>query len=214
MQPYDITVRFMRTIQVREYEPACAEVTIKAQLADGEDASKAIADAFKDVSAQVHTSLGLAADTKLPQRRKSAGGAVTTETMTAKPAETPKPAETAQAQTGGKPAPVQTKASVNDDIPGEAAPAKTTAPAAAQSDIPDSPAPAAAQTAPAADAIPPAELSKWIGEQVKSGNVTSAEIMALYPRFKVSRFADLKPDQTAEAKAAIEEIIKKRAAAL
>ena len=37
MEVYEISARFMRRIQAKEYEPAEAEVTLKANLADGED---------------------------------------------------------------------------------------------------------------------------------------------------------------------------------
>lgn len=190
MQVYEISVRFMRRIQVREYEPAEAEVTVKAQLADGEKAESVISDAFKIASGEVHVSLGLAKDTKLPARAKGRTEAEITAAATTK---------------GPDPKPAATTAS---DIPGEGAPAaKTTAAAAsAVSDIPgDDPAPPA--TATGGESLTPADFSKWIGDQVRNGKVTSQAITGLYPKFGISRFADLKPEKIPEAKAEIEKLI-------
>ncbi len=188
MQIYDITVRFARTIQVREYEPASAEVTIKAQIAEGEDATPAVTDGFRLISEQVHLALGLEANTKLPTRTRGGKAAVTAEATAAPKAETTKVAAP-KAETKKADAPKPTPAA--SDIPDDGAPAdKTTAPAAQ-----------------VGEAISAAELSKWIGDQVRLGKVTSQAVMGLYPKFGVSRFADLKPEKCAEAKAAIEEII-------
>jgi hypothetical protein len=214
MQVYDIKVRFMRKIQVRDYEPTESEVTCSAQLEDGEDPKAAIKAAFKILSEEVHTSLGLAPNTKLPTRGKATGEHVQAEaSVTDKtPAPTPAPASDKK-PAEKKAADKTTKASATDDIPGEGAPAtKTTAASAASSDIPgEETAPQTQQTAAAETAtdMTPADLSKWIGEQVRSGKVTSQAITALYPKFGISRFADLKPEKCGEAKAAVEELIKK-----
>lgn len=203
MQVYDISVRFMRRIQLREYEPVEAEVSAKAQLSDSDDLKQSIAEAFQIASAGVHLALGLPENTTLKPKAGAKGKASQGEVNAA-------PATAAQTAAPAKPA---------DDIP-DATPAKTTAPAkpaAASSDIPDAgPAPTQAQqtAAPASQAssgaaITPQELSKWIGEQVRLGRVTPQDIMNLYPRFGVARFADIKPDRCAEAKQAIEELIAK-----
>jgi hypothetical protein len=42
MEVYEVSARFMRRIQAKEYEPAEAEVSLKAQLAEGEDSKAAI----------------------------------------------------------------------------------------------------------------------------------------------------------------------------
>lgn len=212
MQVYDITARFSRTIQVREYEPASSELTIKAQLADGEKAEDAIKELFALASGEVHISLGLAKDTKLPPRGKAAATASTTvkPTPAADPSKTTaKPTEAEKAQLP------KTERAVTSDIPGEGAPAaKTTAAAAASSDIPGETAPAATTAAAATvetGETTPAELSKWIGEQVRTGKVTSVAITGLYPQFGIARFADLKPEKCGEAKAAVQALIDKNA---
>jgi len=216
MQVYDIKVRFMRKIQVRDYEPTESELTISAQLEDGEDPKTAIKAAFKILSEEVHTSLGLAPNTKLPTRGKGKieGEATTT------PAPTPAPASDKKAADK----PQQAKApAATDDIPGETTQAKPTAAqaqAASSADIPGETAPSTQTTATATaeddlfagceDKEKPARLSKWIGEQVKSGKIASTEVAALYPKFGISRFADLKPEKCSDAKAAVEELINKK----
>ncbi len=198
MQVYDITARFSRTIQVREYEPASAELTVKAQLADGESPEKVSAEVFKLIGEQVHLALGLSPNTKLPARARAAKSEETPPATSAKA-----PAKTTAAT------PPATAAS---DIPGEGAPAKATT-AATASDIPgdeDTTLTASPQQqAQAASDVgmTPAELSKWIGEQVRTGKVTSQAITGLYPQFGISRFADLKPEKCADAKAAVEKLI-------
>jgi hypothetical protein len=214
MQIYDVTVRFARTIQVREYEPASAEVIVKAQLAEGEQASEAVTESFRLISEQVHLALGLEANTKLPTRRKSGG-----ETVVQQPQTTGKPAGKKAEE---KPAP-QTPAAQTQpakpavsDIPDDGAPATKPAVVAANNDIPGDDIPATvqqpqqqaqAQSGAVGEPINAAELSKWIGEQVRLGKVTSQAVMGLYPKFGVSRFADLKPEKCAEAKAEIEKLI-------
>lgn len=211
MQVYEINVRYMRRIQVREYEPAEAEVTVKAQLADGEKPEAAVSEAIKLASEQVHVSLGLAPDTKLPKRGKAGGQTETASTVTAQPkTET---AKTAAAETP-KPQPQQPASAVSD-IPGEGVPATPQKAAASASDIPDDatvkPQPQQQQQAQASNGEAPpvnaAELSKWIGDQVRLGKVTSQAVMGLYPKFGVSRFADLKPEKCGEAKIEIEKLI-------
>lgn len=205
MQIYDVTVRFARTIQVREYEPASAEVTVKAQLAEGEQADAVVAESFRLISEQVHLALGLETSTKLPTRKKAETGKPAA-TLTAQPKADAKPAATQQ--TTVKPA-----AAAVSDIPDDGAPAtvQTTAKpaAAANNDIPDDGAPPQTKQAASSgpDPVNAAELSKWIGEQVRLGKVTSQAVMGLYPKFGVSRFADLKPEKCAEAKAEIEKLI-------
>lgn len=207
MQVYDVSIRFMRRIQIREYEPAEAEVIVKAQLADGESPESAISEAFKLASGEVHVSLGLAKDTKLPTRAKGKE----TATATATPAPTPAPK--AETKTSDKPRQAKAPAAT-DDIPDDTKTATTAKPTASTSDIPDdsAPATATAATETASDTtMTPAELSKWIGEQVRTGKLTSVAVAGLYPKFGISRFADLKPEKTGEAKAAIEELIAKNA---
>ena len=215
MQVYDIKVRFMRKIQVRDYEPTESELTISAQLDDGEDPKTAIKAAFKILSEEVHTSLGLAPNTKLPARGRAAGDTVQAEASVAPQAEKTTAKATTKAADKPKPAPVS---DIPDETPTQAKPTAAQA-QAASSDIPDETAPTTqTATAPAdeddlfagcEDKEKPARLSKWIGEQVKTSKIASTEITKLYPKFGISRFADLKPEKCAEAKAAVEELIKK-----
>lgn len=48
MNVYEISVRFMRRAQVKEYEPMEAEVTLKANLAEGEDHNAAAVNLMRD----------------------------------------------------------------------------------------------------------------------------------------------------------------------
>ena len=57
MQVTDIKVRFMRRVQVREYEPAEAEVSISAQIMEDEDPASAILGLMTDAKDGVREGL-------------------------------------------------------------------------------------------------------------------------------------------------------------
>lgn len=232
----EVSVRFMRRIQVRDYEPAEAEVGLKAILLEGEDAAKIAPALVAFVSGEVHDGLGLARSNVLPTRAagtsvvkdqfgNAAGTGKTAVGATVATAAAAKPAKAATAKTPAPPA--------NDPtaIPDGAAPAAASAPAATPAAdptaIPDAaaapaapakpatpPATVAATPAPAASgaAMAPAELSKWVGQQVREGKITVAAVSSLYPEFNVSRLVDLKPEQVASAKAKLDQKITEHAA--
>lgn len=53
-QVYDVSVRYSRKVQAREYEPIEAEVILKAQLAEGEDYEAAASKLMVDARNVVH----------------------------------------------------------------------------------------------------------------------------------------------------------------
>lgn len=208
-QVQTLELRFMRRIQVREYEPTEAECKLTAQLADGDQPGEIAATMFALASDQVHIALGLPANTKLATR---AAGHATHKT---------------QAQNGGT-ATKEHKVSapvgagdIPEEIPGEAAPQtgkQTAAPQKAPAgDIPEEiPGETAQPQTHAADkdgVTDAPSLSKWIGEQVRLGKVSSDAVKATYPKYKIARFADLKPDQVPTMKAELDGLIKAHSAA-
>lgn len=204
----EVGVRFMRRIQVRDYEPAESEVTLKAVLLDGENAREAVHFLQDFASEEVHQALGLPTSTKLPvNASRGVGQQIIKGPFGAEPHSmgvdipaiaTEKPVQAAPA--GGLEIPTSTPA---------AAPASPQPASAGISDIPESK-PATTPTAAPATNMTAADVSKWIGEQVRSQKVSSEAVKGLYPKYKVTRFADLKPEQIALVKADVEEMIAKK----
>lgn len=241
----EATVRFLRKIQVRDYEPAECEVTLKAALLEGEQAGSVVNDLLKTASGEVHEALGLRRDTQVPLTATRAVGekvvrdqfgAVQSKEQVSAPvtaAADPKAAAKAAKKAAAAATPPSTAAAA--EIPDSAAvpataaataaPAAQTAPANDPTAIPDAsavpaaaPAAATPATVAAVPATPPAQapaasgdtgltpaaLSSWVGEQVRNGKITVAAVATVYPQFGVRRLTDLKADQVAGAKAAIE----------
>ncbi len=229
----EIGVRYMRRIQVRDYEPAESEVSLKAILLDGEDPKSIAVEVMAFASGEVHDSLGLPRSAKMPVRQTTAAGqskttdqfggvkdqkTVSTPVGKPAPAASDIPGETAPPAQQAKPA------AATSDIPDGAAAPQQAKPAASTSDIPDGAAPKTTQApaqqqqqqqaAPAGDAaMTAADLSKWIGDQVRAAKITSAAVKAVYPKFGVTRIVDLKADQVAACKAALDQAIKEHASA-
>ena len=61
----EITVRFMRRVQVKDYEPAEAEVSLRAHIDENEDSSKAGNDLILEAREMVK--VGLSGKTKGPE---------------------------------------------------------------------------------------------------------------------------------------------------
>lgn len=184
MPVYEIAVRFMRRAQVKEYEPAEAEVSFKANIGDGEDhlaiANGLMADA-KAVAIESGLKAGKATATTesapAAEAPKNKGGRPPKQTLTP-PAET-KPAETKAAATDdfGDPAPAKTET--------KAAPAPAPAPAAADDefaafDKKDEPIPSVK------------ELQDWITAQMQAKKIEVVKVREILAKYGAARTADTK----------------------
>ena len=199
MQVNSVTVRYMRRAQIKDYEPVEAEVSLSAQLAEGEGHVDAVNSLMKDAKKAVIES-GL----------KSGKSETTVETGAAtKPAEPPKqtrkaadkPAETKKEEPKAAPA--------ADPADPSGAPAEEPAAAAAE---PDEFAEFDAGPAAAPAAITVKELTDWVTASLKdkSNGITPDEVKAVYAKFGAARTADLKDDDRPKAKVEIEALIKSK----
>jgi len=204
MNVTDITVRFMRRAQIREYEPIEAEVSLKAALAEGEDYVQIANTLMADAKKAVHES-GL---------KSSASTDKTTTTASPAPAPAAAPAADAPKPRGRPPsnkpaAPPPPPAPVDDlDSPAPApaaAPAPAPAPAPDFDDMTASPAPAPA-AAPAAT-MTLKELQVWTNANIEGNKITIDQVKGVWQTFGCSRSSELKPEQYGEARAKIEAII-------
>jgi hypothetical protein len=200
MNVTDVTVRFMRRAQIREYEPIEAEVSLKAALAEGEDYVKIANTLMADAKKAVHES-GL----------KSSAS---TDKATTATAPAPAPAADAPKPRGRPPskpaaaAPAPAPADDFDDpapVNKPAAPAPAPAPAADFDDMTASPAPAPA-AAPAAT-MTLKELQVWTNANIEGNKITIDQVKGVWQTFGCSRSSELKPEQYGEARAKIEAII-------
>jgi hypothetical protein len=62
----EVTARYSRKVQVAQYEPAEAEVTIRAQIIEGEDGDKVIGTAMGKAKLAVNVALGLVKPAEKP----------------------------------------------------------------------------------------------------------------------------------------------------
>ena len=186
-------------------------VTLSNSIApDGEvaDVRKDITDLLKAASEEVHLSLGLPKDTKIPARAKATGtkreagseipGSVATHGNTRSEGGKTTPITIAGAQPAG--------AGDIPETPSTPAQAQQAAPSTA-GDIPDGPAPAPVKpaappvqqaAAPAGDAAETkalSNLSAWIGDFVKAGTITAAEVKTIYPKYGIASVNNLRAEQ-------------------
>lgn len=207
----EATINFKRTIQVRDYEPATCEITMKATFGEGDQVNvpAAIANIIAFESETVHAALGLPRNNNvksLPMQPIQAGGDTVLKEKSGRVVE----AKSVHAEIPGE---------ASADIPGEPA-APATQAKTPVADVPGETVPATQAKAPtppqqAADAAPAsaAELSKWVGQQVQGGKLTADAVKSIYPNFKVTRLVDLKPEQIAPAYGAIQKAIQDHSAA-
>lgn len=212
MQVYDITVLFSRNRQPKEYENCRAEITLKAQLDDGESYDEALSEMLDTAAKHVYNRLGMQAQ----------GSAA----LPAAPAPAPAPAPAANEQTNDLP----------DETPAEA-PKKTAAkstksaakkstakaPTKAESDLPDeTPAPAPAKTeasqpandlpeeapaaAPADDTPTHSEVQKLIATGVQNKHFTVTQAKEVLKRHGAERTQDLPAEKLGQVKSEIESL--------
>lgn len=220
MKIFEISARFMRRVQVQNFEPAEAEITLRAQIAEGEtgpdagDAKEAAQALLLQARGAVHgILLGTLKDktpapiiaTATPQTLAPAVPKAAEPTEPKAPVTPPVTAEEPPKGRGGK-------KKKDDDIPGD--PPVTTVTAAAKgaatitapvSDIPDAP----PKTAPAAGApsgITAEELQRYIAQNIKDKKLNGGVVREILEskEFGVVRLGVLTPEQLVAFKKAVD----------
>jgi hypothetical protein len=207
MQLTNVTVRFLKRYQPVQFEPAEAEVSASVAFSevetDVEANIAAASDLFRSVRREVYTALNRTPpDEPTPPPSAKKIGVKTEDTTIAggkggkKTTKTPPTgAETADFGDAGETAPQAQ------------APAQQTAPAQSK--------PAPQQAAPSVNiSLTLPELQKHLSGLVNSGKVTPDKVKALYPGFKVNRVAELKDDQIAAFKVALDNLEKEGSSGL
>ena len=115
MNVYEISVRFMRRAQVKEYEPMEAEATLKASLSEGEDHNAVAINLMRDArntvieaglksgAAKAETTATTAAASDKPQGRPKKEELVPAAKAADKPAAAPKAADKPETNEFGEP---------------------------------------------------------------------------------------------------------------
>jgi len=193
---YDIKVRFMRRVQVREYEPAEAEVTLSAQVADDEDYQNAANELMTEARIAVKAGLtGKPAEAKEPVSVKKQ---VETKTK-------PK----------GKPVPKKAKTTIPDDvIPDGVEPEKTeetepvkkvaTKKKAAPKKVVRTPEPELIPEDNDAPVMSIQDLQGFVGSAVTSRKIKPAQIKEIISAYKAVRLSDIPEASRSAVKVAIE----------
>ena len=187
MEVYEINARFMRRIQAKEYEPAEAEVTFKANLAEGEDymalAGELMANAKSTViESGLKSGKATAEVATADAAPKNVGGRPKKQTLTP-------PAETAKAE-APKPEPT---------------PAPVAAPAAEPDEFGEFDSPAAEPEKPMAAK----ELQEWITAHLQAKRIDTTSVKAILGKYGAARTMDTKEGDRVNIKAEIEAALKK-----
>lgn len=210
MKVTEITARFLRRIQVAEYQPAEAELTIKITSSEESpgpaagDAQALIDTALKQAKTGVINIL-LAATTK-----QTPTAAPVTTAVAPKP-ETPAtvvPKEEAAPKAASK----KKDKPAASEIPDDAAPATPKAvetPKAAASEIPDAGSVPATPPAKSGEAsMTPVELQSYVTEEIKAKRLNVPQMRDVMTEFKIVRLGDLDtPDKLNGFKKKIDEVI-------
>ncbi len=213
MKVSSVTARFLRRVQVQNFEPAEAELSITLGTVEGEtqvdakDAQPLMELALKQAkTAVLKTLIDGIKESAAPQVRPTTAPVAAPATPPADPAPA---AGTKPKETKAKDAKPKEPAATTADIPDGTAPA-TPAPApkpAANADIP-------AVEAKTVDAptktMTPTELSAWIAENIKAKKLTTADMRDLMTEYKIIRLGELAPPQVLEFKAKLEKVIADR----
>lgn len=219
MQVYDISVRFMRRVQVKEYEPREVEIGIKALIAEGEDHNVSLAKLINEAKSHVALAHGAAAP-----------AAISSDTVVSTVAELPKVTETASAKPVDKkaaaaaakaakavakstaaPATTPAKPVVSDD---DFAPSKTTS----EDDFGGTPAtkaaPVAAVAEPvvedwekAADVITPQALGTFLSAKISDRTLAVDDVKKILAKYSVALSSQLSESDRAKFKAEIDALI-------
>jgi len=192
---YDIKVRYMRRVQMREYEPTEAEVTLSAQVADDEDYQNATNELMTEARTAVKAGLtGKPVETKDPVSVK-------------------KQAET-KTKPKGKPLPKKAKTTIPDDIiPDGVEPEKAEeAPPAKKVATKKKAAPKKVERTPEPDPIPEddapvmsiRDLQDFVGTAVTSRKIKPVQIKEIISAYDAVRLSDIPEASRSAVKVAIE----------
>lgn len=202
MPVYEVAVRFMRRAQVKEYEPAEAEVSFKANLEEGED-HLAVANGLMADAKSVAIESGLKAGKATATSTEAAPAAATsTEAPKNKGGRPPKQTLTPPAEKTTAAAPAAKDEF--DSPPAKPAETKPAAPAADDEF-------AAFDSAPAASAAPMTvkELQDWITAQMQAKKIEVVKVREILAKYGAARTADTKETDRAAIKADVEAALKK-----
>lgn len=227
MQVSDITVEFMRRVQLREYEPAEARVTLKASLVDGEDHNDALMSLMADAkSAAIATLKGKAGETTQTVKAPVAAAPVQKTTTPVKPAEAKTaaaaPAAEAPKNKGGRPRkdavkPAEAKVE-KDEFGDPIVPAKAAAVAAPADGVDEFGDPVSAAAATPDDdefaenevkPMSPIELQQIFSGLVMEKKVAGSDIKAIMLKYGAARTADTQEKDRAAILAEVKALIKK-----
>jgi hypothetical protein len=215
MNVYEVAVRFMRRVQMKEYEPAEAEVTFKAQLDEGENHILAANNLMQDAKVAV-IETGFKSTKGKTETAKTVEAPAKTEETVAAPV-----ADTGEKKPRGRPP--KAKPVVSDDFDAgetKAAPAATdefdSAPAtksdepAPQVDVDEFGEPVTKPEAPAAKVEEPIsvkELQAWVAAHIQAKRIDADTVKATYAKFGYGRSADTTDEDRPKIKAAIEKLL-------
>jgi hypothetical protein len=192
MNVTDIKVRYTRKIQPAEYSPIEAEVSMTAQLAEGDNANEVATRLISDAKAAVFTALGAKSTgtttTKVEAAPASAAPKAEAEAPKKGPGRPPKQTLTPPAEKAAKPAPAEDPMDMVEEAP-KAAPAPAPAPAEEPDEF------AGMEEPAAAPAMTAKELQDWIGAKVKANPALLAKVKAVYAEFGVARSVDTTEEQ-------------------
>lgn len=204
MNVTDIKVRYTRKIQPAEYSPIEAEVTLTAQLSEGDNAKDAATALINDAKAAVFTALGAKQGgtastevTKAEAPKAAAAPKAEAEAPKKGPGRPPKQTLTPPAEKAA-PKPAEDPMDMVDETPAAPAPAPAAAPAEEDE--------FAGIEEPAAAPMTAKELQDWIGAKVKANPALLAKVKAVYAEFGVTRSVDTTEEQRPKIRAKLEEI--------
>jgi hypothetical protein len=201
MNVTEITARFMRRIQIKDYEPAEAEISLKAHLEDGEDFVAAGTTLILQSREIALTGL----------RGKTAGETETavtvTETAKAPTAAEQKKAEAAHKRAEKKAAKEAAEAakSTDSDIPGDDGDTAKPATDKADSDVPGDDIPGETDTeTDTDDAMTIEDLQSYITSQVSGKKIVVKAVKEILAGVGASRTSEVKPEDIESVREAIE----------
>lgn len=199
MNVTEITARFMRRVQIKDYEPAEAEISLKAHLDDDED--------FRTAGNEL---ILQAREIALTGLRGKTAGETEIEVKVAVSAADQKKADAAAKRAEKKAAKEAAKAP-DSDIPGDDVPGDSddTKPAKApDSDVPgDDDVPGETDIDPVADdgdEFTVEDLQAYITAQVSGKKIAVKAVKEILASAKASRTSEVKPEDIETVRAAVE----------
>lgn len=221
----DVSVRYMRRVQMKEYEPAEAEVGFKAQLEEGENHILAANNLMQDAKiAVIETALkgnkggttrteSAATATTADEAPKAVEKDATVSRGRGRPRKNPTPTDDFDTS----PAPVKAPVAVTDDFdtpvtkpdPVEAIPEPkptTPSPTVEVDEFGDP----VTKPEPVADEKPLSvkDLQDWVAAQIQAGKTNAETVKGVYAKFGFARSTDTTEADRPKIKAAIAALLK------